>query len=29
VEHLRDNLAGGRGRLPDAKQREEIARVFA
>jgi aryl-alcohol dehydrogenase-like predicted oxidoreductase len=29
VEHLKDNLAGGRGRLPDAKQREEIARAFA
>jgi aryl-alcohol dehydrogenase-like predicted oxidoreductase len=29
VEHLKDNLAGGRGRLPDAKQREEIAKAFA
>lgn len=29
VEHLKDNLAGGRGRLPDAQQREEIARAFA
>jgi aryl-alcohol dehydrogenase-like predicted oxidoreductase len=28
VEHLEDNLAGGRGRLPDARQREEIARAF-
>lgn len=29
VAHLRDNLAGGRGRLPDARQRELIARAFA
>jgi aryl-alcohol dehydrogenase-like predicted oxidoreductase len=29
VEHLRDNLAGGRGRLPDARQREAIAQAFA
>lgn len=29
VAHLRDNLAGGRGRLPDARQREAIARAFA
>jgi aryl-alcohol dehydrogenase-like predicted oxidoreductase len=29
VEHLQDNLAGGRGRLPDARQREQIARAFA
>jgi aryl-alcohol dehydrogenase-like predicted oxidoreductase len=29
VQHLTDNLAGGRGRLPDARQREEIARAFA
>ena len=29
VEHLEDNLAGGRGRLPDAHQREEIARAFS
>ena len=29
VEHLKDNLAGGRGRLPDHKQREEIARAFS
>ena len=29
VGHLRDNLAGGRGRLPDPRQREEIARAFA
>jgi aryl-alcohol dehydrogenase-like predicted oxidoreductase len=28
VEHLEDNLAGGRGRLPDTHQREEIARAF-
>jgi aryl-alcohol dehydrogenase-like predicted oxidoreductase len=28
VAHLEDNLAGGRGRLPDAGQREEIARAF-
>jgi aryl-alcohol dehydrogenase-like predicted oxidoreductase len=28
VAHLEDNLAGGRGRLPDARQREEIARAF-
>ena len=27
--HLRDNLAAGRGRLPDARQRELIARAFA
>jgi len=25
VAHLEDNLAAGRGRLPDARQREEIA----
>ncbi|MGH8267327.1 MAG: aldo/keto reductase [Steroidobacteraceae bacterium] len=25
VAHLKDNLAGGRGRLPDARQREQIA----
>lgn len=29
VAHLNDNLAGGRGRLPDAGQREAIARLFA
>jgi aryl-alcohol dehydrogenase-like predicted oxidoreductase len=29
VAHLADNLAGGRGRLPDARQREAIARTFA
>ena len=29
VEHLRDNLAGGRGRLPDVRQRVEIAKAFA
>lgn len=29
VAHLEDNLAGGRGRLPDARQREAIARAFA
>ncbi|HXW74386.1 MAG TPA: aldo/keto reductase [Steroidobacteraceae bacterium] len=27
--HLTDNLGGGRGRLPDAHQREAIARAFA
>ena len=27
--HLEDDLAGGRGRLPDAKDRERIARAFA
>lgn len=27
--HLEDNLAGGRGRLPGARQREAIARAFA
>jgi aryl-alcohol dehydrogenase-like predicted oxidoreductase len=29
VAHLQDNLAGGRGRLPDARLREAIAREFA
>ncbi len=29
VEHVRDNLDGGRGLLPDARQREAIAREFA
>jgi aryl-alcohol dehydrogenase-like predicted oxidoreductase len=29
IAHLRDNLGGGRGRLPDAAQRELIARAFA
>lgn len=29
VAHLNDNLAGGRGRLPDARQREAIVRLFA
>jgi aryl-alcohol dehydrogenase-like predicted oxidoreductase len=29
VEHLTDNLAGGRGRLPDARQCEAIAQAFA
>jgi aryl-alcohol dehydrogenase-like predicted oxidoreductase len=29
VRHLEDNLAGGRGRLPDAHQREAIAQAFA
>ncbi len=29
LAHLADNLAGGRGRLPDAAQREAIARAFA
>jgi diketogulonate reductase-like aldo/keto reductase len=27
--HLRDNLAGGRGRLPDQRQREQIAAALA
>jgi aryl-alcohol dehydrogenase-like predicted oxidoreductase len=29
VAHLQDNIAGGRGRLPDARQREAIAQAFA
>ena len=29
LSHLEDNLGGGRGRLPDASQREAIARLFA
>jgi diketogulonate reductase-like aldo/keto reductase len=29
LAHLEDNLRGGRGRLPDARQREAIARAFA
>jgi aryl-alcohol dehydrogenase-like predicted oxidoreductase len=29
LAHLNDNLAGGRGRLPDARQREAIAQLFA
>jgi aryl-alcohol dehydrogenase-like predicted oxidoreductase len=29
LAHLRDNLDGGRGRLPDARQREAIARAFS
>ena len=29
LTHLEDNLGGGRGRLPDAGQREAIARLFA
>lgn len=29
LAHLADNLGGGRGRLPDASEREAIARVFA
>ncbi|HXY75351.1 MAG TPA: aldo/keto reductase [Steroidobacteraceae bacterium] len=29
VAHLNDNLAGGRGRLPDMHQREQIAKAFA
>jgi aryl-alcohol dehydrogenase-like predicted oxidoreductase len=29
LAHLADNLGGGRGRLPDARQREAIARAFA
>jgi len=28
IAHLEDNLAGGRGRLPDARQREAIAQAF-
>ncbi len=28
LAHLRDNLDGGRGRLPDARQREAIAKAF-
>jgi diketogulonate reductase-like aldo/keto reductase len=28
LTHLEDNLAGGRGRLPDARQREAIAKAF-
>jgi len=29
VRHLEDNLAAGRGKLPDAKQRAEIARALS
>jgi aryl-alcohol dehydrogenase-like predicted oxidoreductase len=29
VAHLKDNLAGGRGRLPDERQRERIAQALA
>jgi len=29
LAHLVDNLGGGRGRLPDARQREQIAQLFA
>jgi aryl-alcohol dehydrogenase-like predicted oxidoreductase len=29
VAHLEDNLAGGRGRLPDERQRERIAQALA
>ncbi|MBS0581252.1 MAG: aldo/keto reductase [Proteobacteria bacterium] len=29
LAHLEDNLAGGRGRLPDAAQRAQIARLFS
>jgi aryl-alcohol dehydrogenase-like predicted oxidoreductase len=29
LAHLEDNLGGGRGRLPDARQREQIARLFS
>ena len=29
LTHLEDNLSGGRGRLPDARQREAIAQGFA
>ena len=28
VAHVRDNLGGGRGRLPDARRREAIAQAF-
>ena len=28
LSHLQDNLGGGRGRLPDARQREAIAQAF-
>jgi aryl-alcohol dehydrogenase-like predicted oxidoreductase len=28
LTHLEDNLGGGRGRLPDARQREAIAQAF-
>jgi aryl-alcohol dehydrogenase-like predicted oxidoreductase len=28
LAHLRDNLGGGRGRLPDTRQREAIAKAF-
>ena len=28
VRHLQDNLGGGRGRLPDARQREQIAQAL-
>jgi aryl-alcohol dehydrogenase-like predicted oxidoreductase len=29
LAHLQDNLGGARGRVPDASQREQIARLFA
>lgn len=29
LAHLHDNLGGGRGRLPDTRQREAIARAFS
>jgi aryl-alcohol dehydrogenase-like predicted oxidoreductase len=29
VSHLRDNMAGGRGRLPDVRQRDSIAQAFS
>jgi aryl-alcohol dehydrogenase-like predicted oxidoreductase len=29
VSHLKDNMAGGRGRLPDARQRELIVQAFS
>jgi len=29
LAHLEDNLTGGRGRLPDARQREAIAQAFS
>jgi aryl-alcohol dehydrogenase-like predicted oxidoreductase len=28
LKHLEDNLAGGRGRLPDAKQRAQIVQLL-
>jgi hypothetical protein len=28
VEHMEDNLGAGRGRLPDAAQRQRMAQFF-